>query len=143
MTIEAILNRKGAKVATIKGEATMSEAARILAEANIGALVVSPDGSTVQGILSERDIVKSLGQSGVSILEEPVSKHMTANVVTCQKSDRAVSIMGRMTQRRIRHLPVVDDGAMIGIVSIGDIVKTRIDELQGEAEAMRDMLHTY
>ncbi len=143
MTIEAILNRKGTNVATIKPDATVNDAIKALAEANVGALVVSEDGNKIQGILSERDVVRSLGRSGSSILEQPISNYMTSSVVTCKRSDRAASMMGLMSQRRIRHLPVVEDGNLAGIVSIGDIVKRRIDELQSEAEAMRDIMHTY
>ncbi len=143
MTVEKILRRKGSNVATIEASATLADAIKVLAEGNYGALVVSPDGKKVQGILSERDIVRGIGRSGRDILDEPVNKHMTANVVTCEITDHAASIMGLMTQRRIRHVPVVEDGEMIGIVSIGDIVKSRIDELSTEAEAMRDMMHSY
>lgn len=143
MTVEAILRRKGTNVATIEAEATLSQALHALTEANVGALVVSPDGKTIQGILSERDIVRSLGKSGTNVLEDPVSHHMTANVATCRMTDRAAGVMGLMTERRVRHVPVVEDGVMVGIISIGDIVKRRMDELQSEAEAMREILHTY
>ena len=140
MNVKHILERKGSAVTTIKPGATIAEAARLLAEARIGAIVVSEDGAGIDGILSERDIVRVIGTDGPAMLDRPVSAAMTANVVTCKPEDRLNVLMSMMTQRRIRHLPVVDNGRMTGVISIGDVVKERMDEIEADAAAMRDYI---
>lgn len=140
MNVKHILERKGNAVTTIPTGATIGEAARTLTEARIGAVVVSDDGATINGILSERDIVRVIGTDGPSVLNRPVTEAMTANVITCKPDDRINVLMGMMTQRRIRHLPVAENGKMTGLISIGDVVKERIDEIESDAAAMRDYI---
>ncbi|PIW29610.1 MAG: histidine kinase [Rhodospirillales bacterium CG15_BIG_FIL_POST_REV_8_21_14_020_66_15] len=140
MNVKHILERKGSAVTTIKPGATIAEAARMLTEARIGAVVVSEDGATINGILSERDIVRVIGTDGPSALTRPVTTAMTANVITCKPDDRINILMGMMTQRRIRHLPVAENGRMTGLISIGDVVKERMDEIEADATAMRDYI---
>jgi CBS domain-containing protein len=142
MNVETILKAKGAKVVTIEPEATIGEAARILKRERIGALVVSDDGSGVQGILSERDIVAGLGDvtRRGRLLEAPVSALMTRDIVTCGPADTVQKCMMLMTEHHVRHLPVMNDGSMIGLVSIGDAVKNRLEELESEAGFLRDII---
>ncbi|MEQ8229354.1 MAG: CBS domain-containing protein [Rhodospirillales bacterium] len=140
MNVKSILERKGNAVTTIKPAATIGDAARTLAEAKIGAIVVSEDGETIAGILSERDIVRMIGTDGSGALNRPVTEAMTANVITCNPDDRINMLMGMMTQRRIRHLPVAVNGKMTGLISIGDVVKERMDEIEHDAAAMRDYI---
>ena len=140
MRISDVLRRKGDQVVTIApGESVRTLLAR-LAEHGIGAMVVSDDGVTVRGIVSERDVVRRLHSDGDSLLDETVGEIMTSDVHTCQPKDTVDDMARAMTERRIRHVPVLsDDGRLIGIVSIGDIVKNRIDELTDE----RDQLTAY
>ena len=140
MNVKHILQRKGSAVTTIPTGATIGEAARTLAEARIGAIVVSDDGTTINGILSERDIVRMIGTEGSGALTRPVTEAMTANVITCKPDDRINVLMSMMTQRRIRHLPVAENGKMTGLISIGDVVKERMDEIESDAAAMRDYI---
>lgn len=142
MNVEAILKGKGGKVVTIAPEATVGEAAQVLKREGIGALVVGDGGGSIQGILSERDIVAGLGDvtRRERLLEAKVSALMTREVVTCSPADEVQQCMHLMTEHHIRHLPVVDDGAMVGLVSIGDIVKSRLGELESEAGFLRDMI---
>lgn len=140
MNVKHILERKGSAVTTIPTGATIGEAARTLAEARIGAIVVSDDGNTINGILSERDIVRVIGMEGPGALTRPVTEAMTANVITCKPDDRINVLMSMMTQRRIRHLPVAENGKMTGLISIGDVVKERMDEIESDAAAMRDYI---
>lgn len=140
MNVKHILERKGNAVTTIPTGATIGEAARTLAEARIGAIVVSDDGNTINGILSERDIVRVIGMEGPGALTRPVTEAMTANVITCKPDDRINVLMSMMTQRRIRHLPVTENGKMTGLISIGDVVKERMDEIESDAAAMRDYI---
>lgn len=137
MKLETILTVKGHEVASIRPDAPVRDLVVQLAEHNYGALVVSADGATVAGMASERDIVRALSTRGAAVLDEPVSTIMT-NVVQCAPPDAAVEdIMALMTNRRVRHIPVVDEsGGMIGLVSIGDVVKNRLGELQGERDAL-------
>lgn len=138
MLIEHILHRKGREVATIAADATVADAVALLGERNIGALVVT-DGDRIAGILSERDVVRALaGRAGV--LDQVVSDLMTTDVTTCGPRATVDELMRLMTDRRVRHIPVVDEGALVGIVSIGDVVKSRIDELQTETETLHDYL---
>ena len=128
-------------IVTIRPDATLAQAAQILSEQRIGAVVVSDDGSTPQGILSERDIVRQLGAHGPDVLSTPISEVMTRDVQTCHMGDDALVILERMTQGRFRHLPVVDDqGRMLGVVSIGDAVSGRLKELAAEKEALTGMI---
>jgi CBS domain-containing protein len=134
MLIVTMLRTKGDFVATVRPTATIRELLDTLAEHRIGAVVVSADGG-IDGIVSERDIVRHLSAAGGGLLDRPVSSIMTADVVTCRRDATVEDLMRMMTDRRIRHVPVVDDdGALVGIVSIGDVVKSRISELEGERD---------
>lgn len=134
MRIHDILHRKGSAVATIRPDATVRELLATLAEHNIGAVVVSTDGRTIDGIASERDVVRRMHERGAELLNARVSEIMTSHVRTCGLDDKVDSLRAIMTQHRIRHLPVVKDGALAGIVSIGDVVKSAIEELEDERE---------
>jgi CBS domain-containing protein len=142
MNVEAILKTKGAKVVTITPETAVGEATKILKRARIGALVVSDDGTKVQGILSERDIVAAMGdptkRSG--LLKKPVASLMTREVLTCLPEDTVEKCMGLMSERRVRHLPVVREDRLIGLISIGDVVKCRLEELESEAGFLRELI---
>jgi len=140
MNVETILRNKGNRVATIRPEATLAEAVDTLDRERIGALVVSEDGAAVDGILSERDIVIALARSGERLLSCRVEEVMTRNVVTCEPGDTVGDLMAEMTNRRIRHFPVLSDGRLCGIVSIGDLVKSRLDEVEFEADSLRSFI---
>ncbi|PHQ69007.1 MAG: histidine kinase [Paracoccus sp.] len=132
---------QAATIVTIKPDATLGEAAKLLAEQRIGAVVVSSDGRKPAGILSERDIVRQLAERGADVLSNPVSDVMTRDVQTCTTGEDALSVLQRMTEGRFRHLPVVDDqGEMLGVVSIGDAVSGRLQELAAEKEALTGMI---
>jgi CBS domain-containing protein len=134
MLIATLLRAKGDFVATIVPSATVGELLEVLAQHRIGAVVVS-SGAGIAGIVSERDVVRHLRDDGPELLDQPVARIMTTEVVTCRRDTPVDALMTTMTQRRIRHVPVVDDrGAMVGIVSIGDLVKTRIYELESERD---------
>jgi CBS domain-containing protein len=135
MKINDVLRGKGADVVTIAPDATVRDLLALLAEHNVGALVVSADGAAVAGIVSERDVVRLLHTEG-DVLAAPVSSIMTAEVHTCVPDDHIDDLMRMMTEKRIRHVPVVIDGRLSGIVSIGDVVKTRIGELEFEREQL-------
>jgi CBS domain-containing protein len=137
MQIKHILRDKGRDVVTISAEATLSEAARTLARKHIGALVVRGSDGGIVGILSERDLVQALADASVAALAQSVSAHMSRGVVTCGEADTVDELMEVMTARRIRHLPVVESDKLIGIVSIGDVVKSCIAETTREAETLR------
>lgn len=137
MLVKHILREKGRNVVTIAGDATLSEAARLLARRRIGAVVVRDGDDPVAGILSERDIVSALAEKSVNALTQPVSAHMTRLVSTCCETDTVEDLMELMTRRRFRHVPVIADGKLAGIVSIGDVVKSRIAETVREAESLR------
>jgi CBS domain-containing protein len=140
MNVETILRNKGNSVATIRPDATVAEAVDILNRKRIGALVVSEDGHGVDGILSERDIVIALAEHAADLLSRPVGEIMTRTVITCGPSDTVGELMAEMTNRRIRHFPVVAEGRLCGIVSIGDLVKNRLDEVEFEASSMRSFI---
>lgn len=142
MRVATILEDKGSNVATISGGATLAEAAGELRLRGVGALVVSTDGRTIEGIVSERDLVRRLAEKGAQSLDEPVSSVMTAEVRTCSPSDTCDDLMRVMTEHRTRHLPVVVDGRLSGIISIGDVVKHRVNELEEESEALHDYITT-
>jgi len=142
MRISEVIRRKGDDVVTIRPEATVTDLLALLAERNIGAVVVSSDdGHTVAGIVSERDVVRHLNNYGSRVLANRVETLMTTEVLTCSVDDDLRTLAMRMTDARIRHLPVVEDGQLRAIVSIGDIVKNRIDELQAENEHLTDYVH--
>jgi CBS domain-containing protein len=139
--VSVILGRKGTDVLTIRRDATVADALRVLAEHNVGALVVTDRPGLVDGIVSERDIVRRLARAGSQALGLPVSAVMTANVLTCTADATADDVMQTMTRHRTRHLPVVDDqGRLTGIVSIGDVVKSRIDDLETQTQAMQEYI---
>ena len=140
MHVESILRNKGRNVATIAPEARIATAVALLRRHAIGALVVSRDGVAVDGILSERDIVIALADHGAATLDLAVRDLMSREVITCKPGDAVADLAALMTERRIRHLPVIDRGALAGIVSIGDVVKQRIDEVEGEASSMREFI---
>ncbi|MBV6657021.1 MAG: CBS domain-containing protein [Devosiaceae bacterium] len=140
MQVSAILAEKGHEVATASPETLMIEVMETLAERNIGAIVVTDAGRRVAGIISERDIVRSLARNGASALDQPVSSFMTKTVVSCSASESTHDLMAKMTEGRFRHLPVVADGKLDGIISIGDVVAARISEVQREADALRDYI---
>ena len=143
MTVKAILSRKGNDVITIEPTVTLSAAVNILAEHRIGALVVVASADEqVAGILSERDIVRALAQRGPGALQEAVGQVMTRRVVTCTESDTVAALMERMTQGKFRHLPVVERGKLVGLVSIGDVVKHRLGEMEHESNALREYILT-
>lgn len=136
MQVADILGRKGSAVITVAPDVTVREVVAKLKEIGVGALVVSANGTSIDGIVSERDIVRRLDTDGGDLLDLGVDQIMTRDVVTCGLADRADGLLSMMTGRRIRHLPVIDDGALAGIVSIGDVVKSRLDELVEEAKAL-------
>lgn len=142
MTVANILNRKGREVMRVGADVSLSDAARALAAKRIGALVVCGAEGEVLGILSERDIVRAVAASGPSALDLPVEAHMTSRVVTCGEAATVDECMESMSDGRFRHLPVVEDGRLVGIVSIGDIVKEKIARTVQEAEAMRVYITT-
>jgi CBS domain-containing protein len=130
--ISDVLRAKGSFVATVTPDTTVAEVLEKLAEHRVGALVVSADGAHIDGIVSERDVVRHLHRVGAGLLDEPTRTIMTPDVRTCSPSDKVDDLMVVMTEHRIRHVPVVEDDALAGIVSIGDVVKTRIGDLEGE-----------
>ena len=136
MTIAKILGTKGTEVVTISGSSTVMQAIDLLAEKRIGALPVV-EGGEIVGVFSERDVIYCLRRDGPQILDWPVSRVMTAPAITVTREESILSALSQMTRRRIRHLPVVEEAVLIGIVSIGDLVKHRMDRIQEEAEAMR------
>jgi CBS domain-containing protein len=136
MRVHDVLRRKGGEVITVRPEATVRELLAMLSEHRIGALVVSVDGTSVDGIVSERDVVRRLHDRGTEVLDAPVSEIMTTDVSTVGPDELLENLMGLMTVNRFRHVPVVTDGALAGIVSIGDVVKHRMDELQSERDQL-------
>lgn len=142
MSVANILGEKGRNVVTIQGGVSLLDVARSLSTNKIGAVIVSDDGVSVDGIVSERDIVNAIAKNGAEVLLRSVSKFMTQNVITCQDSETIENLMEKMTKGRFRHLPVVNDGKLDGVISIGDVVKMRIAEAQSEADAMRDYIAT-
>jgi CBS domain-containing protein len=142
MNVTTILSTKGREVATISPTATVGEAVKILADRKIGALVVTGAGGRLTGIVSERDVVRAFASHGVSALQLPLNDVMTRKVVTCGPKDSIASLMELMTAGKFRHLPVVDEDKLTGIVSIGDVVKLRLAELEYEQTALRDYIQT-
>ncbi len=142
MNVATILGEKGRQVITAKSEASLLEIAKTLREHSIGCIVVSDGNDGIAGIVSERDLVRAIAKSGTDILKSPVSQSMTKKVISCQKSDTIHTIMAAMTDGRFRHMPVVEDDKLIGVISIGDVVRLRIAEAELEAAAMRDYIAT-
>ena len=143
MNVSAILKQKGRDVETVAPDTTLMQVTSALAKRKIGAIVVVDERRKVQGIISERDIIRVLAQSGAQVLSSPVSSVMTKNVISCSESDTLDQLMNAMTTGRFRHLPVTKDGALVGIVSIGDVVKYHVAEVEMEATAMKDYIaHT-
>jgi len=141
MTVRSILDSKGHQVLSVELEAKLSEAIKVLSERKIGAVLVMSEGR-MEGILSERDIVRVLGERGARVLDEPVSAVMTRKVVSCRESDTVSGLMEMMTLGKFRHLPVVEDSKVVCLISIGDVVKRRVQEYEAEQEALRDYIKT-
>jgi CBS domain-containing protein len=141
MTVRAILDTKGHQVITVSPDSKLSAAVKILSERRIGAVLVM-DGQRVEGILSERDVVRVLGERGAGALDDPVRTVMTAKVITCRQTDTVGAIMEVMTTGKFRHLPVVENDRLVGLISIGDVVKWRVAEYEREQEALHDYIKT-
>ena len=142
MTVGIILAGKGREIFTIEPNATLAEAVRLLAERRIGAAPILGADRRIAGIISERDVVRALAERGAAALDEPVSRTMTRRVETCGEGETVANLMERMTAGKFRHMPVVDQGRLVGLVSIGDIVKHRVQEMERESVAMRDYIMT-
>ena len=142
MSVEHILAVKGRKVVTIAPDRTLADAATCLSERRIGAVVVVDGSGTVLGIISERDVVRAVAEAGGEALKAPVSSRMTAKVVTCVPTTSLNEIMGLMTEGKFRHVPVIEGGRLAGIISIGDVVKQRLGDIESEHRAMRDYIAT-
>jgi CBS domain-containing protein len=142
MTVKTILSTKGSEVITIGPNATLEEAIAVLAKHRIGALVVLGADQRVIGILSERDVMRALSERGANALKEPLAQTMTRVVVTCVEADTVSDLMERMTRGRFRHIPVLEQDRLIGIISIGDVVKQRLGEMERESEALKDYIQT-
>lgn len=142
MQVENILQAKGTTVHTVSEHALVGDAIGMLNRHRIGAVVVVDDGGEVAGILSERDIVRKMGDDPTTFLKSPVAECMTRKVVTCSRQDAIAVVMEKMTENRIRHMPIVEDGALVGIISIGDVVKRKIEEAELEASALREYIAT-
>ncbi len=142
MNVKAILAAKGGDIVSIEPTADLSAAAKLLSEHRIGAVVIRGAGGRLAGILSERDIVRAVAEQGADALAVPVGQVMTRNVTTCGENDSIADIMERMTAGKFRHMPVLRDGKLIGVVSIGDVVKQRVGEIEQDAEALRGYIQT-
>jgi CBS domain-containing protein len=140
MQVQTILNEKGAEVATVQPTATVKELAALLRDRRIGAAVVSVDGATISGIVSERDIVHQLTDFGPKFLSVSIDKIMTKNVLTCAPTDEIETCMELMTDRRIRHLPVANKGKLAGLISLGDVVKAKMQEISAEAASLKQYI---
>jgi CBS domain-containing protein len=141
VTVRKILDSKGHQIQSVEPDAKLAAAIKILAERKIGAVMVMSNGR-IEGILSERDIVRVLGERGARVLDEPVSAVMTREVVSCRQTDTVAAIMEMMTLGKFRHLPVVEEGVVVGLISIGDIVKWRVSEYEFEQEALCNYIKT-
>lgn len=140
MTVAHMLAEKGPSVVTVRPERTLEDAIHLLAEKSIGALVVTDEAKTLMGVISERDIMRALAHQGAAALDAPISHHMTADVVICQRETTNEQIMQLMTDGRFRHIPVCDNGKLVGLVSIGDVVKRRLATLEAEQQALREYI---
>jgi len=141
MTVRAILDSKGHQIQSVEPEAMLSRAVQILGERKIGAVLVMSKGR-IEGILSERDIVRVLAERGAAVLDEPVSAVMTRKVISCRPTDTVGAIMEMMTTGKFRHLPVLENDRVVGLISIGDVVKWRVGEYEAEQEALREYIKT-
>jgi len=142
MNVKTILAAKGGDVISIEPTADLAAAAKLLRKHRIGAVVILGAGARLAGILSERDIVRAVAERGASALTEPVGQVMTRNVITCGENDSISELMERMTAGKFRHMPVLKGERMIGLISIGDVVKSRVQEIENDAAAMRDYIQT-
>ena len=142
MTVARILSEKGREVFTTQPHRTLKEVIDLLASKGVGAVVVSDATMSVLGILSERDVVRVIAQYGAAALDDPVSRHMTAKVITVTRGDTIDHVMQTMTEGRFRHVPVVEDGRLIGIISIGDVVKRHVNMIDSERQALREYIAT-
>lgn len=142
MNVKTILAAKGGDVISIEPTADLSAAAKLLSKHRIGAVVICGAGGRLAGILSERDIVRAVAEHGSSALALPVGQVMTRNVITCSENDSISELMERMTERKFRHMPVLKAERLIGVISIGDVVKSRVQEIETDAAAMRDYIQT-
>lgn len=142
MIVERILDNKGRYVPIIQPDASVMEAANILESDNVGALIVSRDGSYIDGIVSERDIVRGLMKHGPNLLELPVSRIMTEEVITCSEDSPVAGVMALMDDNGIRHIPVTENDELVGMISIRDLISLRVEEVQAEADAMRRYIST-
>jgi CBS domain-containing protein len=142
MNVKSILAAKGGDIISIEPTADLASAAKLLSAHRIGAVIIRGAGGRLSGILSERDIVRALAEHGADALTLPVGQVMTRNVATCVPDDTVASIMERMTEGKFRHMPVVEKDKLVGLISIGDVVKQRVEEIERESEAMRDYIRT-
>ena len=142
MTVKEILSHKGSDVVTTDPSASVSEAIKLLAERRIGAVVVTGADRRMVGILSERDIVRALAERGPAALDAPIAEIMTRKVITCGSGETVCELMERMTTGKFRHVPVVEQGRLAGIISIGDVVKSRVQEMERESAALQDYIRT-
>lgn len=140
MQVSGLLQGKGSDVVTVAPSAAVEQVAGLLSEHRIGAVVVSADGSSIDGIVSERDIVRALAAEGAGVLSQEASTIMTSDVFTCEPGTTVEQLMALMTERRIRHVPVLDGGGLSGIVSIGDVVKNRLSDLENETQVLHDYI---
>ncbi|MFM7333977.1 MAG: CBS domain-containing protein [Alphaproteobacteria bacterium] len=141
MLVQQILTSKGdLGVITVAPGTSVQEVASLLSSKRIGAVIVSADGKAAKGIVSERDIVRELGKRGAACLKDPVESLMTAKIVSCTRSEGTDAVLGRMTDGRFRHMPVIENGQMVGLISIGDVVKARLMELAAEKDALEGMI---
>ena len=140
MNVGNILKEKGRKVITVMSDMKLLDVARVLTENGIGSIVVVDLHDKLIGIVSERDIVRTIATNGIEVLQNPVSECMTENVIVCSEAETIDHVMSSMTQRRFRHMPVIENQQLVGIISIGDVVKTKIASAEMEAEAMREYI---
>ncbi len=142
MNVKAILAAKGGDIFSIEPTADLAAAAKLLSTHRIGAVIIRGAGGRLAGVLSERDIVRAVSEHGIDALSISVGQMMTRNVMTCVESDSIADLMERMTSGKFRHMPVLRDGQLIGVVSIGDVVKQRVEEIERDADALRDYIRT-
>lgn len=142
MNVKAILAAKGGDIFSIEPTADLAAAAKLLSTHRIGAVIIRGAGGRLAGVLSERDIVRAVSEHGIDALSISVGQMMTRNVMTCVESDSIADLMERMTSGKFRHMPVLRDGKLIGVVSIGDVVKQRVEEIERDADALRDYIRT-
>jgi CBS domain-containing protein len=141
MLVQQILTSKGDDgVVTVPPGTSVQKVAEVLSARRIGAVIVSADGKAAKGIVSERDIVRELGRRGAACLNDPVESLMTAKIVSCTRTESTDAVLGRMTDGRFRHMPVIEEGRMVGLISIGDVVKARLMELAAEKDALEGMI---